>query len=379
MITEFDDYMIHQTDEPICQPAPSDRNFYGRYWFNGFDGEGNFVFEIAFAIYPNRHVMDGHFSVSMGGEQFAFHTSRRAPMERSEMVAGPMRVEIVKPLRIVRVRIEPNETGIECDLSFAARSLPTQEPKNIMYEGTRLIMSTSRFTQLGRWEGNFKAGGKRVEFKAAECYGTRDRSWGVRPIGEPEAGAPGKLNAEPAVYWVWSPLFFDGFCTQFQSFEDPDGNPTQLGAVLIPLYSRLEDIPYGEDPGRREMVTARHSIEWKRGTRFPQRARFDYATHDGATYQLDLEPMIRFHVLGLGYQHPEWGHAFWKGEQATGVESWKLDEVDPLEFRFIHAHHICRTHLEGPDGKQTGIGTLETLVFGRHDRSGFKSILDGAP
>ena len=30
-------------------------------------------------------------------------------------------------------------------------------------------------------------------------------------------------------------------------------------------------------------------------------------------------------------------------------------------------------------GDLTGVGTLETVVFGRHDPSGFKSILDGAP
>ena len=39
MITDFDDYMIHQTSDPVTQPASSDRNFYDRYWFNGFDGD----------------------------------------------------------------------------------------------------------------------------------------------------------------------------------------------------------------------------------------------------------------------------------------------------------------------------------------------------
>ena len=43
MITSFDDYCIHQTHEPVAQPAQSDRNFYDRYWFNGFDPDGAFV------------------------------------------------------------------------------------------------------------------------------------------------------------------------------------------------------------------------------------------------------------------------------------------------------------------------------------------------
>ena len=37
MITSMDDYLIHQTPEPIAQPEPTDRNFYDRYWMNGYD------------------------------------------------------------------------------------------------------------------------------------------------------------------------------------------------------------------------------------------------------------------------------------------------------------------------------------------------------
>src|SRR3990172_4313499 len=158
VISKFDEYMIHQTDEPIAQPATSDRNCYGRYWNNGFDADGNWVFEIGFGLYPNRHVMDGHFSVSIGGKQYSFHASRRAPQDRSETQIGPLSLEVIEPLRSIRYRIAPNDTGIECDLTFRARSIPTQEPKNILHEGTRCIMSTSRFTQLGSLEGYFVAG-----------------------------------------------------------------------------------------------------------------------------------------------------------------------------------------------------------------------------
>ena len=92
MITDFDDYMVHQTSDPVAQPASSDRNFYDRYWFNGFDGDGEFVFEIGFGVYPNRRVMDAHFSVVLGGRQHCFHASRRAPKERSAMRVGPSRL-----------------------------------------------------------------------------------------------------------------------------------------------------------------------------------------------------------------------------------------------------------------------------------------------
>jgi hypothetical protein len=375
MITDFDDFMIHQTTDPIDQPGPSDRNYYDRYWFDGFDEDGQFIFEIGFGLYPNRHVMDAHFSVSIGGRQHSFHASRRAPRERSESVVGPLRLEIVQPMRIVRVCVEPNETGIECDLTFRAATIPAEEPKNVMFEGTRLIMHNSRFTQLGRWQGHFSVDGVRTEVSPERVVGMRDKSWGVRPVGEPEAGAPGLLNQEPGVYWVWAPIHFGDFCTHFNTFEDHDGNPTQLGAAIVPVYQSLEEIPRGEDPGRRDMASGRHRIEWISGTRLPASAEIELISEEGEKHLIGLEPMIRFHMLGIGYQHPEWGHAFWKGDEAIGCESWNLDELDLLDYKHIHVHQVCRARM----GDLAGVGTLETIVFGRHDPSGFKSILDGAP
>lgn len=374
MISDFDDYPVHQVAQPVNQPAPSDRNFYDRYWFNGFDKDGAFDFEIGFGLYPNRRVMDGHFSVAVGGRQFSFHGSRRAPTERSDLTVGPLRIEIVRPMRIVRVKLDANASGIECDLTFRARTAPTQEPNNVMHDELRVIMNTCRFTQFGAWEGFFEADGKRTRVAAGRTLGTRDRSWGVRPVGEPESGAPGLLTTEPGVYWVWAPIDFGDVCTQFRSFEDRDGNPTELSAAIVPAYSSLEDIPTGSEPAHREMQTARHKIEWHEDTRRPRRAEFDLIEGDGTSHRIVLEPMMYFLMLGIGYQHPEWGHAFWKGEEVVGHEAWSVDDVDPLDYKHIHVHAICRAEM----GDRSGVGTLETIVFGRHDPSGFKELLDGA-
>ncbi len=374
MVCDFDDFPIHQTSEPINQPATSDRNYYDRYWFNGFDKDGGFVFEVGVGLYPNRFVMDGHFSVAIDGAQHSFHASRRAPRERSEIAVGPLSIEVVKPMRIVRVRVAPNNTGIDCDLTFRARTAPTQEPKNVMHEGCHLIMDTTRFTQLGSWSGYFAINGARKEVTAARTLGTRDKSWGVRPVGEPQGGAPGLLNNEPGVYWVWSPVHFDDICTQFGTFEDRDGNPTQLSAAIVPAYSSLDDIPRGEDPGHREMTSMKHRITWEKGTRRARGVELEFVSKDGENYRITLNPMIRFQMLGIGYQHPEWGHGMWKGEEVIASESWKLDELDPLDYKHIHIHQVCRASM----GDRAGVGTLETVVFGRHDPSGFKSILDGA-
>jgi hypothetical protein len=275
--------------------------------------------------------------------------------------------------------LDANDSGIECYLLFQAATCPTQEPENRMYDDTRLIMLNTRYTQFGSWQGHVTVGGNRVEVLARTTRGTRDRSWGMRPVGEPEVGAPGKLNAEPGVYWTWIPIHFDDICTQFGTFEDFDGHATQVGGCIVPRYASLDAIPKGEDPGLREVHDIVHKHHWEKGTRRPARSELHFSDPQGGRYDIELEPLIRFYLLGIGYQHPQWGHGFWKGELATGYESFAVDDIDPLDYKHIHVHTICRARMTGPDRVREGVATVESICFGRHTPSGFKDILDGAP
>ena len=377
MITSFDDYCIHQTALPIAQPSQSDRNFYDRYWFNAIEEtQGDWVFEIGFGLYPNRRVMDGHFSVAIGNKQYAFHASRRAPKDRSETEIGPLSVEIVEPLRQVRVTLAANEHDIECDLLFTAASVPHQEPANVLHDDGHLIMHNTRFTQMGYWHGHFSVDGKRYE--VSKAIGTRDKSWGVRPVGEPAGGAPGLMNNEPGVYWVWNPINFGSFSTQMGTFEDRDGHATQVSADLVPLYANPDDIPIGEDPGIIEMTEIHHEMHWEAGTRRAGSAQMNFKDKQGLSYDYTVETGQRFYMLGIGYNHFEWGHGYWKGELETGREEWNLDEVDELDYQFIHTHQVVNATLKTGGEVFKGVGTLESIVIGRHTRSGFADSFDGA-
>ncbi len=373
MITPFDDYPIHQAAAPLAAPASTDRNFYDRYWFDGFDRDGGVLFEIGFGIYPNRYVQDAHFSVSMDGKQVAFHASRRAPLDRTDTTVGPMRIEIVKPMRVIRVVVEPNETGIACDLTFRARSAPHQEERNLMNDGVRVIMDTVRFTQFGAWEGWFEAKGKRHELALDRTLGQRDRSWGVRPVGEMELGAPSKLTTDPSVYWVWSPIFFPDGGLHFATREDPEGNPAQLAATWLPLYAHESEIPEGAPVGEIRFSDPSHRIVWEKGTRRLSSAVVGFE-RDGKRVEVTMEPRTRFQMTGLGYQNSEWGHAVWHDELAIGSEEWDLAEVDPEDYSMIHTHHVVRATM----GEVSGVGIFETVCFGRHAPSGFEDFFDGA-
>ena len=57
MLTKGDDYPIHQRSTPIAEVGTS-RNFYDRYFFNGYTKDGDIFFGAALCVYPNLNIMD---------------------------------------------------------------------------------------------------------------------------------------------------------------------------------------------------------------------------------------------------------------------------------------------------------------------------------
>ncbi len=75
MLTKADDYPIHQTAEPVAYSG-TDRNFYDRYFFNGYQRNGDVFFAGALGVYPHLNVMDASFCVIHQGKQYNVHASR---------------------------------------------------------------------------------------------------------------------------------------------------------------------------------------------------------------------------------------------------------------------------------------------------------------
>jgi len=65
-LSRGDDYPIHQTPDPVAYSG-TDRNFYDRYFFNGYAPDGSSFFAVAFGVYPHLDVADAHFCVSAAG------------------------------------------------------------------------------------------------------------------------------------------------------------------------------------------------------------------------------------------------------------------------------------------------------------------------
>ncbi|HCV34314.1 MAG TPA: hypothetical protein DGF10_06570 [Acidimicrobiaceae bacterium] len=372
VLSSFDDYPIHQTPDPIATPASSDKDVYERYWFNGYSTAGDLYFGIGTALYPHLGIRDCGLSLVADGVQHSFHASCRAAGDPADQRVGPFHLEVLEPMRSCRIVLGDNETGTTCDLVYEGRTGNVEEPRHHWGGTIRRTMDTTRFTQLGRWSGWIEFEGRRIEFDPTATWGTKDRSWGIRPLdGGDRRGAP-VPPATKSLFFLWAPLNFDDLCVHYQLFEDSEGGPLFSVGALLPTYDRLDDLPGIEDPAARHMRGHEHRLQFDEGSRLAHTADLAFtAVNDGSRHEVHLERIFTFRMKGIGYHHPEWGHGAWKGELAMAVESWNLEDVDDLAFENQHCQHLVTATM----GDRVGIGALEQLFVGPYLPYGFDGFI----
>lgn len=366
MLSLLDDYCVHQSADPIRQPSTSDENAYDRYFANGFHRGGEYYFAIALGRYANRGVMDAAITFLTGGVHHSFFASRRDPDEPSDMKLGELQLVIDKPMRMMTVSLDRNESGITCRLRWRARSAPLEEKRTTIRTRGRLTNDSTRWTQFGCWEGWFEIDGVRTEVNPQSCPGIKDRSWGLRILGDSSGE---NFKATRQLFWNWLPLNFESFCVHSLRFEDTAGGITlNQESLVAPMYADEDAVPIQE----------------------PKLEHIDYWTHDykidkqsrriigGSIYLGDSQnpeksrkitigaPLLTAWTYAVGYGHPKWNHGSWHGELATGHERWSVDQANPSEERFSIMHQVVDVTLDG----HKGFGFVEQCIIGPYPRYG---------
>lgn len=362
-LSEFDDLPLHQTSEPLMLPATSDRNFYDRNWFCGFDPAGSYYFGFTLGLYPNRGVIDAGFSIlGPDGVQHCLLASGEMRTGRLPLRAGPVLLDVDRPMRSLRVVIDDNHTGISADLRFSARTAALQEPRQVMWSGTRRTTDATRFNQYGRWRGAIDVDGHRTDIDPEVCHGVKDRSWGIRVLGAPET--PGPIRPTRPRF-LWSQLFWQDHVTHTLAFDDAHGSPVVRDAARLPLYADADDVPGIDDPGEQRLQLGEHRVSYVEGTRWAERVEIDTLDATG-TRTLSLDPVLRFHQRGIGYGHPRWPHGEWRGESVER-EDFVVADLTPTEKPNVHVQHLVRAD----DGQRTGVGILEQFITGPYAPADF--------
>ena len=372
MITRFDDYLIHQTPQALAHVGTTDSNAYDRYFLEGFIEDGSLIFGGAFGLYPNRDITDAAFSVSFEGTQYALFASARAPTERGDSTVGPIKVEIVDPMRSLRLLVNDRQRAFIAELRFDAMTGAIDEGRQTMTDGPRTSVDLTRYSQLGSWSGYIEVKGRRIDLKDKRVLGVRDHSWGVRPLG-----GSGSTRWAPQIHWYWGPIFFGDECMHWHLNDNPAGEISHRFAALVPRVESAGSGPlYMRDTGGEYLLPVSFTPRYRQGTRRVEH--FELVLHDkrGPRMKLQFIPDQRllFSLMGLGYTNKAWEHGAWRGESFVDENAWPSHEQSPLFPRNWHMHHVCKVIRD--DGMQ-GSAILEQCLFGPHQPSGLVGVTDG--
>ncbi len=365
-LSGLDEYPIHQAPLPVTWAASSDRNFYDRSYFNAHDRSGDIFAIFGHGYYPNLGTKDAFFMVRRGDEQTTVHLGDPIDDDRLNQHVGAYRVEVIEPLQKVRMVLEETE-GIAADLTWDASFPALKEMPHVMRSGSRVTLDAQRFAQVGTWEGHIAIDGTDIAVTPDRWVGARDRSWGIRPVGEaPPAGAPATPEFE-GMWWLYVSMRFDDFMICLIIQEEPDG------------YRALNDCHRVWKDGRIEQLGwPQVRVHYTSGTRVPTGATISCATLDGKPLEIEVESKLAvpLHVGGGYGGDPDWTHGLWKGAGFTERVTYDMAAPE-VEGRVMFGviDHVGRAVVDG----QEGWGLFEHGALGRHDPSGFADWFTLAP
>ena len=370
-IGPLDEFALHQAPLPLAWANSSDRNFYDRWYFNAHDRTGDLMLVTGLGYYPNLGTKDAFVLVARDGKQTAVHLSDPIDQDRLNPRVGGYRVEVTEPLRRLRLVLEETE-GLALDLTWEGTCDVVQEQPHLLRSGSRVTLDAQRFAQLGTWSGTILLDGDEIAVDPATWLGSRDRSWGIRPVGEPEPpGAPSDPPFE-GMWWLYVPLQFEDFAIVLIVQEDPDGFRTLNDCTRVWKDGRIEQLGW-------PLI----DVHYASGTRTPTGATIRCTTPEGKPLVLEVESRLAvpLHVGGGYGGDPDWIHGTWKGAGFAERVTYAMD--DPAvqgRFMFGCVDHVGRALCSqgGADG-QEGFGLFEHFCIGRHDPSGFADFFSLAP
>ena len=356
MVHPLDEYAVHQAPVSLAHPATSDRNFYDRCILHVIDPDGDALLIVGGGVYPNLGVEDGYAALRTGTTQTTVRASGVLRDDRLQLATGPLRVDVLEPLQ--RLRLTCDAEALTYDLVWEAVSPAFDEPLHVMRDGAgRTMLEGCRFAQTGTWRGTVTTAAGTTEVDG--WPGTRDRSWGIRPVGAPEP--PGRPSDLQGFWWLWTPLRFEDSTVMAVLQEQSDGYRTLCDAVRV----------WHADGRREQLGWPEVDIRYRPGTRHPEGAQLRF--RDGFAIDVETRTGIAL-AVGCGYGgDPEWAHGTWRG--ASWTETVVHDyEDDAVRGRagFSVVDHAAVARVVGGRGEgQTGAGIFEHASMGRHDPSGF--------
>jgi len=364
-ISPMDEYLAHQTSDTFDYVHTSDRNFYDRYYFNMHNSSDDFFMVAGMGQYPNLGVTDAFVAISHGSNQYVVRASRALGHDRLDTQVGPFSIEVIEGLKSLRIRCDENEWGLSFDVRFDGSIPALEEPKTFTRNRSRVMMDVSRYAQVGNYSGTVEVAGQRYEVTPDRWKGARDRSWGVRPVGEREApgiGIEDLKQGKHGFYHNWIPLQLDRGMFKVMYDADYAGNVTVEEAVFVPAFGVEGEI--------QKFGTPEIEIEYLSGTREMKSARTILRSEGGEDISIASLPQRTVYLAaGTGYLPSEdWGHGFYKGQSVVEGLTFDMSTQQKRSQYAVLNETLCRFELSTGE---ISYGMHENMCIGIYRPHGF--------
>ncbi len=355
-LTSWDDFPVHQTSEFIRHVATSDRNFYDRYYFNMHPSSDELFAIFGLGQYPNLGVTDAFIAVRHEDTQHIVRASAELE-DRMKTQVGPIRVEVLEPLHKVRVVVEPSEHSVAMDVTWEGAMPAHEEPRQYLRSKGKVVFDTQRFAQTGCWSGSIDVDGTDFGVTPDRWWGTRDRSWGVRPVGEEEPDGIRADEHSMSGMWNYFPMQFEDHTILYICNEENDGSrPLEEANRIWHADGRIEWL--GTPEWNHSPVSGTRVLEGS-VIRFP----------DAPEGPIDVRcsPLLTNWIsVGTGYGiDADWRHGMYQGPEVVQGLQLPVDEVRPIG-QFGVVDHVGRFEY----GDHIGYGLYEHGFFGQFDKMG---------
>jgi hypothetical protein len=305
------------TSAAPLEPIHPDR--FEREMVIGWNADASVVVAACTSTYPGRRIVDASVSVVADGWQRSVHRSGR-------LAEGPLPLSVDEPALSWRAAL---------DVSRSAPAMPSM-PR--ISAGAGIPGHHSR-REVRRGVGAVDVTTDGFD-RSLSLQVLVIRSEGVEPIDPAPPGAP--YHELPQELWWLAVL-------------DVDGPTLVAGGV--------ED-----EQGRSREGVGTHALRpvWAPGSR-----RLAGATLDDGRDPLQVTPLTRVDMGGLGFTSATWPHGAWHDEAAVGVEAWRTDRPPANDVFDVHHGYVVTT------GDGRAAGWLEVVAVGPHRPSGLTGFTDG--
>ncbi|MCP5132010.1 MAG: hypothetical protein H6985_20810 [Pseudomonadales bacterium] len=362
-----DERFNHQVVETFASVGQSDLAWAEKVCGMAAAIDGSLQIGFGFGKYTNRNVVDAYAGIARGAEQWVVRASRALHTDPESVNAGPIRYEILEPLKQVRIVLERNDTQpIAFDITFhAAAGCVTEDREDRRdLHGYRKATDQIRYHQTGRASGWLEVEGQRIEIRPEAWVSTRDKSWGIRPtVGVPVPDLePDYQQHIPQALAVWNPLLFtreDGSEYAFHHYYLQFAGP---GYTHLRVQGGFEDLT-GKTVGVADMTP---TLQFDPATKRLLRGEFLLQMEDGSERALPFEKVSETgFYLGAGHYHGGDGqfHGSWRGELHVDGD-YVANAADPAVLARYGQFRDCVICVRDPAGGGVGYGNCQTYVHG---------------